>query len=762
MKSFRFATIFFTSLLSIGFISLNSMYDEPSSSTTTSINSHSSVTFRTSDNEDIYIELKYLNQSETLQSLVAEAYAQEKSNEAIPVPFTYTAFLVLMDALKNQNKNLYGFISKLDLGDELLVEVANAAAWSDYTNFIKAVVRIIRERCTNEGKLKSDVLEDFKILGLREELAELVEKDDERAQANEEETYYEDSITDDITESERWIQVPFKQPSWVFDSDHGIRKEYHYKPENITSEIHILFFIIHGTWGKESKSYFDDNDVNYKGIKKVAAWYANATQKELKLFSYFWTGKWQDFAKKNAAENLRKFIKHIDPDRIADIVLLGHSHGCSVASSLSRNSRFKKKPIKLLLYFAGPVRRVQKDYNPKNYEKLFYFYSDQDYVIQLARLNEELAREEISSLGFEALMIPFAFSSVFQNVQKSINNTGQFLAKTKGDNHFKKIKNGTVAGFSVKFNGKDEGKIKGHTDIIKLAWYLPLILQKLFKQYPLYYKISSRFNLNTDLESGLNDSDAIYITIADIENIHSLENLRSLGIDPAQFKKEEEVPINNIQDFLEEIKTAEIENRRFFAKYGNNLSRSNRLIKILQKQILCKDIFDVRIPGHENLCSIKAAINKEIAEILLAQGINVNAENKLGDTALIWATLLNCEKIVKIFLGNGADVNHQNKHGDTALMSGANTREIIIATMLLECGADVNLKNNNKETALMHASYRGRLEIAELLLDRHADVNFRNKNGETALDIAKKNNHKKLVQRLTREQNKIQNTCLLS
>lgn len=91
---------------------------------------------------------------------------------------------------------------------------------------------------------------------------------------------------------------------------------------------------------------------------------------------------------------------------------------------------------------------------------------------------------------------------------------------------------------------------------------------------------------------------------------------------------------------------------------------------------------------------------------------------------------------VELFIKAGMDVNAQDEDGSSALMIASERGEREIAELLIKSGTDVNMKNVDGYTALMYAAYKGNLQIAELLIKNKADVNARDKDGWTALMYA--------------------------
>ena len=104
---------------------------------------------------------------------------------------------------------------------------------------------------------------------------------------------------------------------------------------------------------------------------------------------------------------------------------------------------------------------------------------------------------------------------------------------------------------------------------------------------------------------------------------------------------------------------------------------------------------------------------RSCAEILLKNGVRIDAADKNGDTALMWASMINA--------GKSYDVQR----------------------MLLSAGADTEAANNEGMTALMWSvvgcDYERNTEQIENLLKAGANINAQDKKGRTVRDYAKEN-----------------------
>ncbi len=142
----------------------------------------------------------------------------------------------------------------------------------------------------------------------------------------------------------------------------------------------------------------------------------------------------------------------------------------------------------------------------------------------------------------------------------------------------------------------------------------------------------------------------------------------------------------------------------------------------------------------------KAKKKKEIegvAKLLIAQGADVNAKTSEGSTPLHKVANRGWEDMAKLLIAHGADVNAKTNEGRTPLhYTVLPYYQTQMAKLLIAKGADINAKDNQGSTPLHWvAKYRwggsGRKQMAELLIAQGADVNAKDKEGKTPLHWAK-------------------------
>ncbi|KAJ7250208.1 hypothetical protein C8J57DRAFT_1667731, partial [Mycena rebaudengoi] len=137
-----------------------------------------------------------------------------------------------------------------------------------------------------------------------------------------------------------------------------------------------------------------------------------------------------------------------------------------------------------------------------------------------------------------------------------------------------------------------------------------------------------------------------------------------------------------------------------------------------------------------------------IVQLLLDQGVNVNAESGSYGSALHAASREGHEAIVQLLLNRGAEMNVVDEFYGTALQAATMKGHEAVVQLLLNKGADVNAQGGYYGNALQAASREGHEVVIQLLLDRGADVNAKCKFFGNALQAASSNGHEAAVQLL--------------
>lgn len=146
------------------------------------------------------------------------------------------------------------------------------------------------------------------------------------------------------------------------------------------------------------------------------------------------------------------------------------------------------------------------------------------------------------------------------------------------------------------------------------------------------------------------------------------------------------------------------------------------------------------------LAAIRAG-DRDAVEKMIADASLLQVKDAEGSTTLMHAALYADARMLRLLLDRGADVNAANRAGVTALMWAAGDSEK--ARLLLEKGAKVDARTPLGRTPLLiAATYAGNVDVVRLLLEKGAKAADQDVARETALTSAAKRGDVQLVEAL--------------
>jgi ankyrin repeat protein len=149
--------------------------------------------------------------------------------------------------------------------------------------------------------------------------------------------------------------------------------------------------------------------------------------------------------------------------------------------------------------------------------------------------------------------------------------------------------------------------------------------------------------------------------------------------------------------------------------------------------------------SSQNFLNEVSKNNEEAVDLFVKAGVDVNAVNEKGQTALMLAAEKGHVRMLQTLAKLKApSLNHADKSGNTALMTAARQGRENIVHVLIESGANMNYmvpSNDGAATALQAALdtavfNKERMRVVQYLVQKGADVKGRNKAGQFPLLFA--------------------------
>ena len=159
----------------------------------------------------------------------------------------------------------------------------------------------------------------------------------------------------------------------------------------------------------------------------------------------------------------------------------------------------------------------------------------------------------------------------------------------------------------------------------------------------------------------------------------------------------------------------------------------------------------VELGPAEEMAFRQAAHDGELEQVktYMKQGVNFNAVDEGGQTALMFASFNGHSEIVLLLIEAGAVIDQRDNLGRTALLYGATGPFPETIKILLDRGADPNLVDSDEHfSPLMHAAAEGHLEVVKVLIAYEADLSLRDVDGDDAASFAAQAGHMQVAEYL--------------
>lgn len=146
---------------------------------------------------------------------------------------------------------------------------------------------------------------------------------------------------------------------------------------------------------------------------------------------------------------------------------------------------------------------------------------------------------------------------------------------------------------------------------------------------------------------------------------------------------------------------------------------------------------DVNLPDGQGNTPLHHARNAACVDILLAAGADKTARNTFGHTPLHMVCRgTGSLPLLKCLVTAGVNVDATDKSGETALATATFNSHIDCASHLVHSGADINLTNRTKDAPIHLALQSDVPAVLQLLLNKGAKYQEPNNSGRTILHYA--------------------------
>ncbi len=139
--------------------------------------------------------------------------------------------------------------------------------------------------------------------------------------------------------------------------------------------------------------------------------------------------------------------------------------------------------------------------------------------------------------------------------------------------------------------------------------------------------------------------------------------------------------------------------------------------------------------------AVRFNIDPNVAQFLLSEGANVNAQNSKGDTPLHLSVFShNSFKMTQLLLDAGASVNVLNKDGESPLHKALMFEvDVSIITMLVEAGADLDILDVYGASPWDYIRWNYPEEVETMLMELVSHSSYRITNEEKGIVVNAEN-----------------------
>ena len=163
-----------------------------------------------------------------------------------------------------------------------------------------------------------------------------------------------------------------------------------------------------------------------------------------------------------------------------------------------------------------------------------------------------------------------------------------------------------------------------------------------------------------------------------------------------------------------------------------------------------KDINKIPIPPEKFIKAVKDGNIGGVKDMLSKDPslVNIKSTDGMNETPLCMAAFRGFKEICEMLIKAGADVNYHDDYGNTPLHNAVRMDRREIVDLLISNKADIFVKNNTQDNLIFDAAYYEHPEMVKYLISLGIDKNERNISGKTAMQVAVEKNRNKIIEAL--------------
>jgi ankyrin repeat protein len=177
--------------------------------------------------------------------------------------------------------------------------------------------------------------------------------------------------------------------------------------------------------------------------------------------------------------------------------------------------------------------------------------------------------------------------------------------------------------------------------------------------------------------------------------------------------------------------------------------RSQLLVTLVATAVAAGFFIYRGLPPMWPTCIVAQIGDTEAVQRHIRWGVNVTTWRDAEETTVLhWAACSRHADVVELLLAEGIDVDARDSLGETPLHYVGDTSDV--AALLIAGGANVNAKDIDGRTPLHSAVSHGYKDVVALLIAEGSDINAKDNSGDTPLRVALVAGHRQAAALLRR------------